>query len=126
MEDYAQPTIRTNPYHRVIQVGTNDLPSHKVSAKITSDIMDLVLKLESDACQVSVSNVTTRNDQHREKALEVNQHLKVLCREKNINVIDNGNTITVRHLNGSKLHLNLKDKKILTEKFTEAASTILH
>ena len=48
------------------------------------------------------------------KASEVNQHLKVLCRKKNINIIDHGNSITVRHLNGSKLHLNLQGNKVVT------------
>ena len=76
--------------------------------------MDLPLKLKSDTCQVSFSNLTARKDQYRKNALEVNQNLKVLCRQKNINIIDYGNTITVRHLNGSKLHLNLKGNKILT------------
>ena len=74
----------------------------------------------------SFSNLTTRKDQYRKKALEVNQDLRVLCRQKNINIIDYGNTITVRHLNGSKLHLNLKGNKVLTEKFTEAVSNKLH
>ena len=32
----------------------------------------------------------------------------------------------MRYLNGSKLHLNLKDNKILTEKFTEAVWNISH
>ena len=49
-----------------------------------------------------------------EKAYEVNQHLKVSCRKKNSNIIDHGNSITVRHLNGSKLHLNLKGNKVVT------------
>ena len=52
--------------------------------------------------------------------------MKVLCCEKNINIIDHGNTITVRHLNGSRLYLNLKGNKVFTEKFTEAISNILH
>ena len=32
----------------------------------------------------------------------------------------------MRYLNGSKLHLNLKDNKVLTEKFTEAVWNISH
>ena len=51
-------------------------------------------------CQVSVSNLTTRNYQYRKKALEVNQHLKGLCHEKN---------------GCTRLHLNLKGNKIFTE-----------
>ena len=122
MKDYAQPTIGNNPDHIVIHVGTNDLSSKKESAEISSAIVELALKLKSDTCQVSVSHLTTQNDQYRKKALEVNQHLKVLCREKNINIIDHGNTIIIRHLNGSRLHLNLKGNKIFTETFTEAVS----
>ena len=122
MKDYAQPTIGNNPGHIVIHVGTNDLSSKKESAEISSAIVELALKLKSDTCQVSVSHLTTQNDQYRKKALEVNQHLKVLCREKNINIIDHGNTIIIRHLNGSRLHLNLKGNKIFTETFTEAVS----
>ena len=113
MEDYAQPTIRTNSDVIVIHVGTNDLLLKKESAEISSAIVDVALKLKSGIYQVSISNLT--------KVLEINQHLTALCHEKNINIIDHGNTNTVRHLNGSKLHLNLKGKNDLTEKFTEVA-----
>ena len=34
--------------------------------------------------------------------------------------------LTVRNLNGSKLHLELKSNKALSEKFTEAVPNILH
>ena len=40
--------------------------------------------------------------------------------------MDHGNTITVRHLNGPKLLLNLKGNKVLTEKVTETVSNVLH
>ena len=126
MEDYVQSTIRTRPDHIVIHVATNNLPSKKDSAEISSDIVGLALKLKSDTCQILVSNLATRNDQHCKKALEGNQPLKVLYREKNINIIGHGNTITVRHLNCSKVHLYLKDNKVLTKKFKEAVSNILH
>ena len=126
MEDYVQPTIRTRPDHIVIHVATNNLPSKKDLAEIYSDILGLALKLKSGTCQILVSNLATRNDQHCKKALEGNQPLKVLYREKNINIIGHGNTITVRHLNCSKVHLYLKNNKVLTKKFKEAVSNILH
>ena len=121
-----QPTIRTRPDHIVIHVATNNLPSKKDLAEISSDILGLALKLKSGTCQILVSNLATRNDQHCKKALEGNQPLKVLYREKNINIIGHGNTITVRHLNCSKVHLYLKNNKVLTKKFKEAVSNILH
>ena len=77
-------------------------------------------------CQALVSKVTTRNDQYRKKALEVNQNLNNLRHKKNISIIDCGNATTDRHLNDSKSHLNLKGNKVLTETFTEAISNVLH
>ena len=71
MEDYAQTTIRTNPEHIVIHVGKNDLLSKKESAEISGDMVELVLKQISDTFQVSVSNLTTGNDQYRKNALEI-------------------------------------------------------
>ena len=65
MENYAQPTIRTNPDHIVIHVCANDLSSKKESPEISSAVVDLALKLISDTGQVSVSNRTTQNDWYR-------------------------------------------------------------
>ena len=61
IENCAQPSIRINPDHVVIHAGYNDLPSKEQSTKISSYIP---LKLKSDTCQISVSNITTRNDQY--------------------------------------------------------------
>ena len=38
----------------------------------------------------------------------------------------NPNTITVRHLNASKLHLNKRGTQVLSNKFTEAISNIIN
>lgn len=76
IEDYAQPTIRTNPEHIVIHVGTNNLLSKKESAEISRDMVKLVLKLISDTFQVSVPNLTAGNDQYRKKALEISIYSK--------------------------------------------------
>ena len=35
-----------------------------------------------------------------------------LCKEKDINLIDHGKTITVKNINGSKLHLNKRDTRL--------------
>ena len=52
-----------------------------------------------------------RNDKHQNKVAQVRQNLKRLCQEKNFELIYHKNTITVRHLNGSKLPL---DKRVTT------------
>ena len=50
--------------------------------------------------------------------------LKEKCREKKLQFLDHGNTITVRHLNASKLHLNKRGTQILSNVFAEAISNI--
>ena len=58
-----------------------------------------------------------RNDQHRMKVAEVNKVLEELCKEKNLYYINHEKKITVKHLNGSKLHLNKNDANILSNTF---------
>ena len=61
-----------------------------------------------------VSSITVRNDQHHKKTAEVNIILNELCKEKYIYIyiyiyyINYEKKITVKHLNGSKFHLNRK------------------
>ena len=43
--------------------------------------MELVLKLETNSCDVSVLNIVSRGDQRRKKATVVNHRLKDLCKE---------------------------------------------
>ena len=125
MKDYAQPTTRENPDHILIHVGTNDLPSRRQPDVIAEDIIQLALKLKTNSCDVSISNIVTRNDQYRKKPSAVNHKLKDLCKEKNLHYIYHRNSINTRHLNGSKLHLNVKVTKILFSNFVEAISNIL-
>ena len=124
MKDYAQPTIRENPDHILIHVGNNDLPTRRQPDVIAKDIIQLALKLKTNSCDISVSNIVARNDQYRNKA-PVNPKLKDLCKEKNLHYIDHSNSINTRHLNGLKLHLNIKGTKILFSNLVEAISNIL-
>ena len=50
--------------------------------------------------------------------------LKEICREKKLQFLYHSNTITVRHLNASKLHLNKRGTQILSNVFAEAISNI--
>lgn len=61
IENCAQPCIRDNPDHIVIHFGYNNLPSKEQPTEISNYI---ALKLKTDTCQISVSNLTTRNDQY--------------------------------------------------------------
>ena len=115
MQDYVQPTLRQNPDHIILHVGTNDLPTDKVAELI----VELAMSLKSDSTSVAISNITVRTDKHKNKVRQTNKHLKTLCMERNIELIS---TITEKHLNGSRLHLNKRGTVILSNNFTEAIS----
>ena len=84
MQDYVKPTLRENPDQIIVHVGTNDLASNKRPEQIAESIIGLATSLKSDTCDVLVSSITVRNDQHRKKVAEVNIVLKELCKEKNL------------------------------------------
>ena len=103
--------MRENHDHVTIHVGTNDLASNTLAEKVAESIIDLASTLKSDSCSVAISSITVRNDKHRNKVAQVNRSLKRLCQENNFELINHENTITERHLNGSKLHLNKRRYK---------------
>ena len=111
------------PTHIILHVGTNDVPTKQAPERIAQNIANLAIKLKRN-CDFSISSITARNDQYQRKAADVNQVLKEKCREKKLQILDHGNTITVRHLNPSKLHLNKRGTQILSNVFVEASSNI--
>ena len=112
MEDYVKPTLREMPTHIIFHVGTNDVPTKKASEQIAKNVISLAIKLNRN-CDVSISEITGRNDQYQKKAADVNRELKEKCHLKKLQFLDHGNTITVRHLNASKLHLNKRSTQML-------------
>ena len=57
MQDYVKPTLRENPNQIIVHVGTNDLASNTRPEQIAESII----------CDVLVSSITVRNDQHCKK-----------------------------------------------------------
>ena len=88
MDDYKKPSIRDEPDHFIIHVGTNNLNSEVSPKSISESIVDLALKTESN--DVSVSNIILRTNSSllNQKGCEVNSHLKDLCEERNLYLID--------------------------------------
>ena len=62
MQDYVRPTLRENPDHIIIHVGTNDLASNTSAEKVTESIIELASTLKSDSCSVAISSITVRNE----------------------------------------------------------------
>ena len=122
MQDYVQPTLRQYPDHIILHVGTNDLATNVPTDTVAESIVELAMSLKSDSTSVAISNITVRNDKHKNKVRQTNKHLKTLCMERNIELINHDSTITEKHLNGSRLHLNKRGTAILSNNFTEAIS----
>ena len=123
IEDYVKPTLREMPTHIILHVETNDVPTKKAPEQIVENIANLVIKLKRN-CDVSISGITARSDQYQKKTADVNRVLTVKCREKKLQFLDHGNTITARHLNTSRLHLNTRGTQMLSNVFAEAISNI--
>ena len=109
MKDYVKPSVReNNPYQIIFHVGTNDVPSEKISQVIAQSIVDLVktVAVANDNFQVAVSSIVPLNDQWSKKVYEVNRVLSNLCKDVNIPLISHSAIDAKRNLNNSKLHMN--------------------
>ena len=95
---------RKDSDHIILHVGMNDLPTRKNLDETAKSIVQLAPALKTKSCDVFISSIMARSDQYRKNAIEVNKKLKNLCLENNLYLIDHGNIINTRHVNGSKLH----------------------
>ena len=124
MKDYLKPSLRENPDHFVLHVGTNDLDCDRSPDLTAKSIVDVASSLISGKHDMTISNTITRNDRFMAKANEVNKCLTELCLERNFLLIDRSKTLKSQHLNGSKLQLNRRGTPILQNTFTKVLSSI--
>ena len=124
MEDYMKPSLRENPDHFILHIGTNDLSTERSPELIAKSIVDLVATLKGNSRDVSVSNIIVRGDNSNlnEKGCEVNAHLTEMCKGKKLNLINHSKKIKSNHLNRGKLHLNQKRLKVLGDAFLKEIS----
>ena len=125
MVGHVKPIIRDKPDHIIFHVGTNDIPSDKDAGDIAKSVVDLAISAKSPNCDVSISNIITRKDKHQHEAQIVNTHLKEICTNKNINLIDYSKNIKHQHLNKSKLHLTKRGTNILSTTLVREISMTL-
>ena len=116
MIDYCKPTLRRKPDVIIYHAGTNNLHTEDKPNTIASDIIRLALDMKTDVNQVNISSLMVRNDRFNEKALKVNDCLKVKCLQYELGYIDNSN-VTKEHLNQGGLHLNFKGTLALAKNF---------
>ena len=110
MKDYMKPSLRENPDHFILHVGTNDLNTGRSPELIAKSIVDLATTLKGNSRDVSVSNIIVRTDKSNlnEKGFEVNAHLTEMWKKRKLNLINRSKKIKPNHLNRGKLQLNQK------------------
>ena len=94
-------SLQKDPNHIILHVGTNDVILDRTSQDIATSIVNLVYSMKDENCDVSISKIILRTDNKKfsQKSWEVNTHLKDMCKEMNIYLIDNTNKIKAKHLN---------------------------
>ena len=75
MKDYLKPSLRENPDHFVLHVGTNDLDSDRSPDLIAKSIVNVASSLKTDKHDVTILNIITRNDRFMAKSNAVNKSL---------------------------------------------------
>ena len=91
----------------------------KYISLIAKATIDLATSLKNDDNTVTVSGIVPRLDNLNNKANEVNHHLVLMCKERNISFLSHDGSIDPsKHLNESKLHLNSNGIKIFAETFS--------
>ena len=115
-------SLRENPDHFVLCIGTNDLNSELIAKSIT----DVGFSLKNDSHDVSIPSIVVRNEKLKEKAAQITENLKRLCTERNIYFINHAKNILPQQLNKSTLHLNRKRGSIFTSNFVKALSHVFN
>ena len=111
----------------MLNVGTNDLILDRTLQDIATLTVNPACSMKGENCDVSILNIFLRNDNKKfsQKGQEVNTHLKDMCKEKNIYLINNTNKIKLQHLSKGKFHLNKRGSNILSSTFVSELSRIL-
>ena len=106
MKDYLKPSLREDPDHFILLVGSNDLSTERSPELIAKSITDLAVTLKSGSREISVSKiiVPTDNTKLNEKGCEVIFHLKEICKERNLYLVDHSKKIKPSYLSRGKVH----------------------
>ena len=122
MTDFAKPIIRRKPDKVILHIGTNEIAKkEKEAGQIAREIYDLAEDIEAENVTVSISELTPRADseQNQVKSAAVNVELGRLCARGTIPLIKHSNIDAIKHLNGSKLHLNKYGTSLLAGNYVK-------
>ena len=79
MYDYVKPSLKFKSDLFILHCGTNDLKSEKSPEAIANVNCKFSGKEVKTDNEIMNSSIASRRDEHNQKAVAVNKHLKVLC-----------------------------------------------
>ena len=87
--------------------------------KVADAIVDLAHQIEQSCdAMITISELTTRSDCHKDAVKSVNKRLHQYCRQNQWNIV-NHNNITETSLNKGGLHLSRQGNELLYKSFKE-------
>ena len=101
----------------ILHTGTNSLRGESTPEEIADEVIDLATNLKTDHNEIVISEIIARRDQLNEKAVSVNNVLRMKTTELGIGYISHENINTDMHLNPKGLHLNHKGSILLSRNF---------
>ena len=85
MTDHVKPTLQDiNPDHIVLHADTNNLRTENTANQIAKAAIDVAISLKNGDDTVTVSGIGPRLDDLNNKTNEVNRHLVLMCKDRNI------------------------------------------
>ena len=125
MADYIKPIVGKKPRKIILHVGTNNVRQDKPK-QLAKKIVDLAnnIKTQHASAEICISSIIHRGDDSslNLKFNQVNERLKHLCSQFNLEFICNDN-IEAKCLNEGGLHLTLNGTIILAANFRKHINT---
>ena len=97
--------------------GTNSLRGESTPEEVADEVIDLATNFKTDHNEIVISEIIASRDQVNEKAVRVNNFLRLKTTELGIGYISHENINTDMHLNPKGLHLNHKGSILLSRNF---------
>ena len=112
-----KPCIRENSVdHLIYHVGTNNVPSSKKAKCFAEWILSFAKEVKASKLDVSISSIVPRNDNWKNKVMEVNSYLKDLCKSSAIPFIIN-KAINLKNIEKTRFNVNPKGSNKLCDNF---------
>ena len=94
MEHYSKPPMAYKPDLVILHTGTNSLRGESTPEEVADEVIDLATNLKTDHNEIVISEIIARRERLNEKAVRVNNFLRMKTTELGIGYISHENINT--------------------------------